>query len=83
MWAMRIGFEGAEALVLSHNGRKMTRPPSRCQRLSPSPQRMVAGDDPRLHVFESVLREQGIDLADKKDVKIEEITVTNTLAQPQ
>jgi len=34
-----------------------------------------AGGDPRLHVFETVLREQGIDLVGKKDTKIEEITV--------
>jgi hypothetical protein len=38
-----------------------------------------AGGDPRLHVFETVQREQGIDLAGKKDVKIEEITVVDTL----
>jgi hypothetical protein len=38
-----------------------------------------AGTDPRLHVFETVLREQGIKLAGKKDVKIEEITVVDTL----
>jgi len=38
-----------------------------------------AGGDPRLCVFESVLREQGIDLAGRKDVKIEEIAVVDTL----
>ena len=38
-----------------------------------------AGGDTRLHVFETVLREQGIDLAGKRDVKIEEITVVDTL----
>jgi hypothetical protein len=38
-----------------------------------------AGGDPRLHVFETVLREQGIDLAGRKDVKIEEKTVVDTL----
>jgi uncharacterized protein DUF1565 len=37
------------------------------------------GGDPRLHVFETVVREQGIDLNGKKDVKIKEITVVNTL----
>ena len=37
------------------------------------------GGDPRLHVFETVVREQGINLAGKKDVKIEGITVVNTL----
>jgi hypothetical protein len=36
------------------------------------------GGDPRLHVFETVVREQGINLARKKDVKIEEITVVDT-----
>jgi hypothetical protein len=38
-----------------------------------------AGSDPRLHVFETVLREQGIDLGGKKDVKIEDISVIDTL----
>ena len=36
------------------------------------------GGDPRLHVFETVVREQGIDLAGKKNVKVEEITVVDT-----
>ncbi len=40
---------------------------------------MKTGGDPRLHVFETVLREQGIDLAGKKNAKIEEITVVDTL----
>ena len=35
--------------------------------------------DPRLHVFETVLQEQGINLAGKKDVQIEEIAVVDTL----
>ena len=39
---------------------------------------MKTGGDPRLHVFETVLREQGIDLAGKKDTKIEAITVVDT-----
>ncbi|MHB8521321.1 MAG: DUF1565 domain-containing protein [Limisphaerales bacterium] len=38
---------------------------------------MKPGGDPRLHVFETVLREQGIDLAGRKDVKTEEITVVD------
>jgi len=38
-----------------------------------------SGGDPRLHVFETVLREQGINLAGKKDTKIEEIAVVDTL----
>ncbi len=41
----------------------------------------VKGGDPRLHVFETVMREQGIDLAGKKEVKVEGITVKNTLPQ--
>ncbi len=41
--------------------------------------RVKAGGDPRLHVFETVLREQGIELAGRKDVKIEGITVVDTL----
>ena len=40
---------------------------------------MKTGGDPRLHVFETVLREQGIDLVGKKDTKIEEIKVVDTL----
>jgi len=38
-----------------------------------------SGGDPRLHLFETLVREQGIALAGKKDVKVEGITVTNTL----
>jgi hypothetical protein len=38
-----------------------------------------AGGDPRLHVFETVMREQGIDLGGKKDAKIEKITVVDIL----
>jgi hypothetical protein len=40
---------------------------------------MKTGGDPRLHVFETVVREQGIDLAGKKDAKIEEIKEVDTL----
>jgi hypothetical protein len=40
-----------------------------------------AGGDPRLHVFETVVRNQGIELLGKKAVKIEGISVVNTLAQ--
>jgi hypothetical protein len=40
---------------------------------------MRTGGDPRLHVFETLQREQGIDLAGKKNVRIEEITVVDTL----
>jgi hypothetical protein len=39
---------------------------------------VVKGGDPRLHVFETVVREQGIDLGGRKDVKVEGITVANT-----
>jgi hypothetical protein len=38
-----------------------------------------SGGDPRLHVFETVLREQGINLAGGKDAKIEKIAVVDTL----
>jgi len=38
-----------------------------------------SGGDPRLHVFETVVREQGIDLIGRKDVNIEAITVVDTL----
>jgi hypothetical protein len=37
------------------------------------------GGDPRLHVFETVLRERGIDVAGKKDTKIEGLAVVHTL----
>jgi len=37
------------------------------------------GGDPRLGVFETVLRERGIDLAGKKDTKIENLQVVDTL----
>ena len=37
------------------------------------------GGDPRLHVFETLVRDQGIDLADKKNVKVENITVVDIL----
>ena len=40
---------------------------------------MKTGGDPRLHIFETILREQGIDLAGKKDTKMEAITVVDTL----
>ncbi len=40
---------------------------------------MKTGGDPRLHVLETVVREQSIDLAGKKDTKVEAITVVDTL----
>ena len=42
---------------------------------------LVKGNDPRLHLFETVVRDQAIDLADRKDVKLEGITVLNTLKE--
>jgi hypothetical protein len=39
---------------------------------------MKPGADPRLHVFETVVREQGIELVGTKDVKIEDIMVVDT-----
>ena len=42
--------------------------------------RIVVGKgDPRLHLFETVVRKQAIDLDGKKDVQVEGIQVTNTL----
>lgn len=35
--------------------------------------------DPRLHTFETIVRERGIDLGDKTSVKVEGISVVNTL----
>jgi hypothetical protein len=37
------------------------------------------GGDPRVHLFETVIRAEGVDLNGKKDVKVEEITVVDTL----
>ena len=43
---------------------------------------VVKSGDPRLHLFETVVREQGIDLGGQKDVKVEDITVaSNTLKE--
>jgi hypothetical protein len=39
------------------------------------------GGDPRLHVFETVVREQGIDLAGKMGVQVDGIEVVNTLKE--
>lgn len=39
---------------------------------------MNSGGDPRLHVLETVVRRQGIDLADKSNVKIEGVNVIDT-----
>jgi hypothetical protein len=38
-----------------------------------------AHGDPRLHIFETVVREQGIDLVGKKNAKTEGITVVDVL----
>jgi hypothetical protein len=40
--------------------------------------RLSTGGDPRLHVFETVLRKRGIDMTGRKDVKIEGIKVVDT-----
>ena len=40
---------------------------------------MMSPGDPRLHVFETVLRRQGIDLTGRKDVQIEGIKIVDTL----
>ncbi|HWH71065.1 MAG TPA: hypothetical protein VNT26_16880, partial [Candidatus Sulfotelmatobacter sp.] len=42
---------------------------------------VVKRGDPRLHLFETVVREQGIDLRGRQAVKVEGITVTNTLKE--
>jgi hypothetical protein len=41
--------------------------------------KVKASADPRLHLFELVVRQQGIDLGGKKDVNIEGVTVVDTL----
>ena len=40
-----------------------------------------AGGDPRLHLFETVVRDRGIDLAGRKDVKVEGVEVVHTLGE--
>ena len=40
---------------------------------------LKTGGDPRLHLFETVVRERGIDLVGRKDAKVEGVAVTNTL----
>jgi len=40
-----------------------------------------AGGDPRLHLFETVVRERGIDLVGRKDVKVEGVEVVDTLGE--
>jgi len=40
------------------------------------------GGDPRLHLFETVVRDRGIDLAGRKDVKVAGLTVVDTLGEP-
>ncbi|MCF7974118.1 MAG: DUF1565 domain-containing protein [Phycisphaerae bacterium] len=40
-----------------------------------------SGGDPRLHVFETIVRAQGIDLGAMTQVKIEKITVVDTLQE--
>ena len=39
------------------------------------------GGDPRLHLFETVVRGSGINLAGRKDVKVEGVTVVDTLGE--
>jgi hypothetical protein len=43
----------------------------------------VKGGDPRLHLFETVVREHGIELNGSKNVKVEGITVINTLNEKE
>jgi hypothetical protein len=38
-----------------------------------------AGGDPRLHLFETVVRGRGINLEGRKDVKLEGLAVVDTL----
>jgi hypothetical protein len=41
---------------------------------------IVKSGDPRLHLFETVVREKGIDLQGKQNVRVEGITLTNLLS---
>jgi hypothetical protein len=40
---------------------------------------VISGGDPRLHVFETVVRQRGVDLSGRKSVKVEDIAVVDTL----
>jgi hypothetical protein len=40
------------------------------------------GGDPRLHVFETILRDKCVNLTGKENIRIEGITVVNTLEKP-
>ncbi len=40
------------------------------------------GGDPRLHIFETALRNQGVNLVDKNNIRIEGVIVVNTLKKP-
>jgi hypothetical protein len=77
------GAEGSWSAPLAAEPKKVLRDgqPWREFRYDKAAKRIMvkSGGDPRLHVFETVLREQGIDLVGKKDTKIEEITVVDTL----
>ena len=42
---------------------------------------MMTGGDPRLHLFETVVRNSGINLEGRKDVKVEGVTVIDTLGE--
>lgn len=41
---------------------------------------VTSSGDPRRHVFETVVREQGINLTGRKDIRIEGITIVDTLS---
>ncbi len=77
-WSASLPAVGAnhDSPVLLRDGR-----PWREFRYDKAAQRIIVktGGDPRLHVFETIVREQGIDQAGKKDTKIEGITVVDVL----
>lgn len=44
---------------------------------------IVNSGDPRLHVYEAVVRRQAVDKGTRQDVKIEGIAVANTTSAPE
>lgn len=81
-WSRRA--DGSWAATLPVRPRKILRDGQAWSSFSyerPTRQITVKGFDPRLHLFETVVRNKAIDLAGKKHVRIEGISVANTLKE--